>query len=169
MITHIWNRKGEVKLNSKTKVIVILAVLVLAFAGLSKLTSNNVKTGSTCGGSTCTTAPTSQPSATQPSGSKASTGLPRLVDLGATTCVPCKMMSSVLDELSAEYKGKLSVEFIDINENSAAAQRYNIRAIPTQVFIDAAGKEFFRHEGYYPKEDILTKYKEHGIDLGKEK
>lgn len=165
-------------MNSKTKMIVLLAVLVLAFAGLSKLTSNNVQTGSTCGcdvPTASTQPPVAQFPAVKPTAAKSgaivkvAAGIPKLVDLGSTTCVPCKMMASVLDELSAGYKGKLLVEFIDINKNREAAQQYKVRAIPTQVFIDASGKEFFRHEGYYPKEDVLAKFKEYGIDLGKGK
>ena len=42
-----------------------------------------------------------------------------------------------------------------------------IRVIPTQIFYDNTGKEFFRHEGYFPKEDILAKFKENKIDLSK--
>jgi len=157
--------------------IILIAVLVLALAGLEKLTSNSVQTGSTCGCSI--PAPSTQPPAaqapTEPETVKSnaalntSAGIPKLVDLGSTTCVPCKMMASVLDELSAGYKGKLMVQFIDIDKNREAAQQYKVRTIPTQVFVDASGKEFFRHVGYYPKEDILAKFKEHGIDLGKGK
>lgn len=94
-------------------------------------------------------------------------GLPRLVDFGSTSCLPCKMMVPVLDELSTEYKGKLSVEFVNIYEDKESARQYKIRAIPTQVFIDASGKEFFRHMGYYPKANIIARFKEHGIDFGK--
>ena len=157
--------------------IVLVAVLLLGLAGLSKLTSNNVKTGSTCGCGlpTSSTQPPAMQSGDKPAAMKqgssgtVAVSLPKLVDLGSTTCVPCKMMVSVLDDLSSGYKGRLSVEFIDINKDREAAQQYKIRAIPTQVFIDASGKEFFRHEGYYPKEDILAKFKEHGIDMGKGK
>jgi len=156
--------------------IVLVAVLVLGFGWLSKVTSNNAQSGSSCGcgvGATCpTTPPPAKESAVQPGNLKSAkpvSGLPKLVDLGSTTCVPCKMMVSVLDGLSSGYKGKLSVEFINISEDREAADRYHVRAIPTQVFIDASGKEVFRHEGYYPKEDILAAFKEHGIDLGKGK
>ena len=93
--------------------------------------------------------------------------LPRLVDLGATKCVPCKMMAPILEELAKEYKGKLKVEFIDVWENRDAGGKYGIRVIPTQIFFDRKGKEFFRHEGFYPKEDILRKFKDQGIKLGK--
>jgi len=96
---------------------------------------------------------------------RASAGLPRLVDLGSTTCVPCKMMTPILDSLSKSYKGKLMVEFINVSESPKAAEEYNVRMIPTQVFFDKNGHEFFRHVGFYPKEDILAKFREHGINL----
>jgi thioredoxin 1 len=97
----------------------------------------------------------------------APTVLPRLVDLGATKCIPCKMMAPILEELAKEYKGKLKVEFIDVWEKRDAGEKYGIRVIPTQIFFDRKGKEFFRHEGFYPKEDILRKFKDQGIELGK--
>lgn len=93
--------------------------------------------------------------------------LPRLLDLGATKCVPCKMMVPVLDELTKEYKGKLKVEFIDVWKDRPAAQKYRVQSIPTQIFFDAKGKEVYRHVGYSPKDDILKAFKDHGIKLTK--
>jgi thioredoxin 1 len=89
--------------------------------------------------------------------------MPRLVDLGAGKCVPCKMMAPVLEEVKKEYAGVFDVEFIDVWENPSAGKKYNIRIIPTQIFFDAAGKELFRHEGFFSKEDILAKWKEFGV------
>jgi thioredoxin 1 len=95
--------------------------------------------------------------------------LPRLVDLGADKCIPCKMMAPILEELKTEYQGKLQVVFIDVGKNPDAGQKYGIRVIPTQIFYDASGKELFRHEGFFAKEDILGKWKEFGIELKKTK
>lgn len=89
--------------------------------------------------------------------------LPKLLDLGATKCVPCKMMVPVLDELAKDYKGQLDVQFIDVWKDQSAAKKYKVQSIPTQIFFDAKGKEVFRHVGYYPKEDILKAFKDHGI------
>lgn len=91
--------------------------------------------------------------------------LPRLVDLGAGKCIPCKMMAPILEELKEEYAGRLKVEFIDVWENPDAGNEYGIKLIPTQIFYDVSGKELFRHEGFFSKEDILSKWKEFGIDL----
>lgn len=91
--------------------------------------------------------------------------LPRLVELGAGKCVPCKMMAPILEELEKEYADTFDVESIDVWENPKAAEPYNVRMIPTQIFYDAEGKELFRHEGFFGKEEILAKWKEHGVDV----
>jgi thioredoxin 1 len=91
--------------------------------------------------------------------------LPKLVDIGAGKCIPCKMMAPILQELKKEYTGRLEVQFIDVWENPAAGDKFGIKLIPTQIFYDASGKELFRHEGFMSKEDILAKWKELGIDL----
>jgi thioredoxin 1 len=91
--------------------------------------------------------------------------LPRLLDLGAGKCIPCKMMAPILEELKAEYAGSLEVVFVDVWQNKQAANEYGIQSIPTQIFYDATGKELFRHEGFFAKEDILAKWKELGVDL----
>lgn len=95
--------------------------------------------------------------------------LPRLVDLGATKCIPCKMMAPILEEFKTKYNGKLRVDFIDVWENPDEAPKYNIRVIPTQIFYDSLGKELFRHEGFFAKEDIIAKWKEFGVDLAGQK
>jgi thioredoxin 1 len=92
-------------------------------------------------------------------------GLPRMVDLGADKCIPCKMMAPILEQLKSEYEGKLIVDFIDVWKNPDEGPKYNIKLIPTQIFFDASGKERFRHEGFFSKEDILAKWKELGVDL----
>lgn len=91
--------------------------------------------------------------------------LPRLVDLGADKCIPCKMMAPVLEQLKKEYEGQLQVDFIDVWKNRDAGKPYKINLIPTQIFYDANGNELFRHEGFFSKADILAKWKELGIDL----
>jgi len=94
-------------------------------------------------------------------------GLPRLLDLGSTTCIPCKEMAPILEELKAEYRGRMDVEFIDIYADEAAAEKYGVEIIPTQIFFGADGKELFRHEGFYARDQILAKWQELGVDLGR--
>ena len=90
--------------------------------------------------------------------------LPRMVDLGAGKCIPCKMMKPILDDLKANYADRFTTEFIDVWENPDAGKPYGIEMIPTQIFFDAESKELFRHVGFYGKEDILGKWKELGVD-----
>ncbi|MBK9990141.1 MAG: thioredoxin family protein [Verrucomicrobia bacterium] len=91
--------------------------------------------------------------------------LPRIVDLGAGKCIPCKQMKPILAELTQEYAGQFEVVFIDVWENRSAGEPYGIRIIPTQIFFSADGKELFRHEGFMAKKDILAKWKELGVAL----
>lgn len=91
--------------------------------------------------------------------------LPRLLDIGSKTCIPCKMMEPILAELKKEYAGKMLVEFVDVGvkENVAIAMKHKVQVIPTQIFFDASGKELWRHEGFIAKADILAKWAELGI------
>lgn len=93
------------------------------------------------------------------------TALPRLLELGADKCVPCKMMQPILAELRQEYAGKLQVDFIDVWENRGEGDKYNLTSIPTQIFFDTNGKEVYRHIGFYAKKDIVAKFAELGIKL----
>jgi len=94
--------------------------------------------------------------------------VPKLVDLGADKCIPCKMMAPILEDLKKEYAGKMDVQFIDVWKNPDAGEQYRIRLIPTQIFFDASGKERFRHEGFFSREDILAKWTELGHDFGED-
>jgi thioredoxin len=91
--------------------------------------------------------------------------LPRLVDLGADKCTSCKLMAPILTELGITYTNQLQVTFIDVWVDEEAADPYHIQMIPTQIFFDAQGNELFRHEGFYGKEDILSKWKELGYEF----
>lgn len=105
------------------------------------------------------------PSAEQQPDAEVGGNVPTLIDLGATKCIPCKLMAPILEELKTEYAGRLKVIFIDVWENPDQSKKYNINLIPTQIFFNADGKELFRHEGFFSKEDILAKWKELGVDL----
>ncbi len=92
-------------------------------------------------------------------------GIPVLVDIGADTCIPCKLMAPILEELKEELKGTIQVQFLNLNEYPKFAEEFKINVMPTQIFYDAAGQECFRHEGFYAKEDILAKWTELGINI----
>ena len=101
----------------------------------------------------------------EPPGTTEGTGLPRLVDLGSSTCVPCKMMAPILEEMRVTFEGQLDVVFIDVREDRDAGGEYGISVIPTQMFFDPAGTELFRHTGFYSREDMLAKWSELGYEF----
>ena len=86
--------------------------------------------------------------------------LPRLVDLGAHKCIPCKRMAPILEELRRDYAGAVEVRFIDVWQEPQAGKPYGIRVIPTQIFFDARGRERFRHEGFFGREEIERIFKD---------
>lgn len=136
-------------MNKTTRI--VIAIAVVAMAVLAFIAKPNKKT----------TPATANESAAIATKAK----LPRLVDLGAGKCIPCKMMAPILEGLKKEYAGRMNVEFIDVWVNPDAGKPYNIEMIPTQIFFDAEGKELFRHVGFFGKEDILGKWKELGVDV----
>ena len=78
------------------------------------------------------------------------------VELGSVNCIPCKAMKEVMGKLEKKYPQDLRIIFYDVWSDAGrpAGERYGIRSIPTQVFLDSAGVEFFRHEGYFPLEEV---------------
>lgn len=104
------------------------------------------------------------PSATSATINQAlSSGKPVVIDLGARTCIPCKKMAPILEGMAAEFKGKASVLFIDVHADKAAAERFMVQMIPTQIFFNAQGKEVKRHIGFMDKPDLVKELKTAGL------
>jgi len=78
------------------------------------------------------------------------------VELGSVNCIPCKQMQPVMKSIEEKYGDQVKVIFYDVwkDDQKKYAQQYGIKLIPTQVFLDENGKEFFRHEGFYPEAEI---------------
>ena len=78
------------------------------------------------------------------------------VELGSVNCIPCKQMQPVMKAIEEKYGEQIKVIFYDVwkAEQKKYAQKYGIKLIPTQVFLDENGKEFHRHEGFYPEAEI---------------
>lgn len=85
---------------------------------------------------------------------------PTLADFGADGCRPCEMMTPILQTLRQKYEGKLNVVFVHVRQHPILASRYGIQSIPVQVFYDAQGREVFRHEGFFPQDEIEKKIAE---------
>ena len=87
-----------------------------------------------------------------------------MVDLGAKSCIPCKMMAPILEKLDKDYKGKAAILFIDVWKDPDQAKRFGIQTIPTQIFYDKQGKEVLRHSGFMSEEAIVTQLKKMGVN-----
>ena len=95
--------------------------------------------------------------------------LPRFVDIGTTTCAPCKAMLRVMEELEQQYPGALRIEFVNVKDDPDNAAQYGVKVIPTQIFYSPEGKELYRHTGVFPTRDVAAKWKELGYDLAPRK
>ena len=86
-------------------------------------------------------------------------GMVTMVDLGANSCIPCKLMAPILKEVRSEYKERASIIFIDVWKDPSQSKKFGVRVIPTQIFYDKSGKEVWRHEGFMDKVSITEKLK----------
>lgn len=90
-------------------------------------------------------------------------GMVTMVDLGADKCIPCKMMAPILEKVRKDFEGRAAIVFLDVWKDSSYGRKYGIRAIPTQIFFDAEGKEVFRHTGFMEEKSIVAKLYELGV------
>jgi thioredoxin 1 len=93
-------------------------------------------------------------------GSTPAQGKPALYEFGAKTCIPCQQMKQVMADLNASHGSQMEFRMVYVDENRPMFGQYQIVAIPTQVFLDASGKEVDRHLGALTKEEVLQKLKE---------
>ena len=91
-------------------------------------------------------------------------GLPTIADFGRGTCIPCKQMKPILEELAKEYEGKVNVLIISVDEHRDLTKQYGIMAIPTQIFFNSEGQEVTRHMGFFAKEDIIAQLQTMGTE-----
>ncbi|MFH0930500.1 MAG: thioredoxin domain-containing protein [Candidatus Zixiibacteriota bacterium] len=144
-------------MNNILKLLIILVIVFLIagliiFQGRDKVSFKDGETSSS-----------EKISTTKDSSDVIAKNLPVLIDLGKGTCIPCKMMLPILQELQEEYRGKAIIKIIDIRYDPEPARFYKIRLIPTQIFFDASGKEVYRHEGFMDKSSIKQKLQEIGV------
>jgi thioredoxin 1 len=78
---------------------------------------------------------------------------PVLVDFWATWCRPCQMVAPILEELTGEYSGKLTIAKLDVDQNQQTAQKYHVMSIPTMI-IFKAGQPVKNIVGFKPKEKL---------------
>ena len=91
-------------------------------------------------------------------------GMVTMIDLGKKTCTQCKMMAPILEKLEKEYKGKAAIVFINLLEDPEQKYRFNLKALPTQIFFDTEGKEVYRHTGFMSKKAIVAQLNKMGVE-----
>ena len=91
------------------------------------------------------------------------TNLPKLWDFWATWCPPCKELKPTIEALEKEYEGRIEIRSIDVDQNKDLAQKFNVQAIPTLVFLDAKGNELSRIVGLTQKDTFVGRFKTHGF------
>jgi len=115
----------------------------------------------------CAPKPTSGPAAQAQAQAQAQpytpTNLPKLWDFWATWCPPCKELKPTIEALEKEYEGKIEIRSINVDENKELAQKFEVKAIPTLVFLDAKGNELSRIVGLTPRDTIVGRFKAHGF------
>ncbi len=89
---------------------------------------------------------------------------PVLVDFGSNSCIPCRQMRPILQEIRKEHSGKTEVLVIDVYKYQNLAREHKIRIIPTLIFFDSNGKEVHRHQGFMSKKVILEQLKKMGVN-----
>ena len=89
------------------------------------------------------------------------------IELGSVNCIPCKAMQPVMKSVEKKYGGQLKVIFYDVwkNDQKQYASQYQIKLIPTQVFLDGKGKEIMRHEGFLAEVEIDKFLKSKGLKV----
>ncbi len=89
--------------------------------------------------------------------------LPKLLDFGRGKCIPCKAMAPILKELAEDYKDRVIIKVIEIDQERGLTEANRIRLIPTQIFFDSKNKEVLRHEGFMSKEEIKKVFEKIGV------
>jgi len=87
------------------------------------------------------------------------------VELGSVRCIPCQQMQPIMKSVEEKYGSQVKVVFHDVWTEAGApyAQKYGIQAIPTQVFLDENGQEYFRHVGFFPEEELVRVLQQKGV------
>jgi len=87
------------------------------------------------------------------------------IELGSVRCIPCRKMIPVMEEIEKEYGHQVKVVFHDVwtEEGKPYAKKHGIKLIPTQIFLDKKGNEYFRHVGFFPKEKLVEVLEKKGV------
>lgn len=90
-------------------------------------------------------------------------GIPQLIDLGSTMCIPCREMQPILESLESDYRDRVKVRFIDVEKEPEQATAFRVSMIPTQILLDKNGKEVWRHIGFIERKQIELQFVKAGV------
>ena len=155
------------------KILYVVAIILLIFL-ISYLSAHKkLQTGEICPApvikqKTQQAAPAEQnKSKIDQIGSKTAKYHPKVtfIELGSVGCMPCNMMAPILDEIEKEYEGQVNVRFFDIRTMLGApyGEKYKVQFMPTQVFLDKNGVEYYRHVGFFEKAEVIKVLKMQGV------
>jgi thioredoxin 1 len=100
-------------------------------------------------------------------GSGLKEGIPILLEFHSEACESCKDRAPLLKRITKELKGHVQVLALDMADNRDLSEAYGIQQLPTQIFFDAKGKPAFWHAGPMSRQEIIAKWKELGVDVGR--
>ncbi len=145
------------KLHSKLIFVTLAVLTVLAFISHS-IDCRHATAQTTSGKQT-------EKKTTDKAKEKSDNVLVTFVEIGSVKCIPCKMMQPIMKAIEEEFKGQVKIVFHDVwtPEGKYEAAIYYYRVIPTQIFLDKNGKEYFRHEGFFPKDEVVKVIKMKGV------
>ena len=106
-----------------------------------------------------------KPAAGEPSENKDIKYKVTFIELGSVRCIPCQQMQPVMKSIEQKFDKQVKVVFHDVWTEAGApfAKQYGIEAIPTQVFLDETGKEYYRHVGFFPEEELVKVLQQKGV------
>ena len=134
--------------------IVSLFVMILVTSACSQSSNTSGKVENTKGSSTNT----------QVVGQKYKV---TFIELGSVRCIPCQQMQPVMKSIEAKYGKDVKVDFHDVwtDAGKPFGVKYGIEAIPTQIFLDETGKEYYRHVGFFPEEELVKILQMKGVKI----
>lgn len=140
-------------INSKKKII-ISSLVVLVIISIGEFSLRNTETQSKIN--------SDKPSVTNSETKYKAT----FIELGSVRCIPCQKMQPVIKSVEEKYGDQVKVIFYDVwtSQGKEDAKKFDFDAIPTQLFLDENGREYFRHVGFFPEDELVKILKQKGVN-----